>query len=85
MGRKNSGFTKAGIKWYKQRMAEMVLAGKSVAEAYELATEIDGMHIHSIRRQIPAKAIKAAAIKIAGTQTLEEYFEHKNELKSKAA
>lgn len=85
MPRKVSGFTSAGIRWYKHQMALLILEGKSPKEAYEEATAIDGMAIQSLRQKISVKAIKKEALKISGSQTLEDYFRHKNNLKTQAA
>jgi hypothetical protein len=43
------------------------------------------MAVQSLRQKISVKAMKNEALAIAGTQTLEEYFEHKNNLNTKAA
>lgn len=85
MPRKVSGFTSAGIRWYKRQMALLILQGKSPKEAYEAATDFDGMAMQSLRQKISVKAIKKEALAIAGAQSLEEYFEHKNNLKTQAA
>jgi len=80
MPRKVSGFTKRGINWYRDQMAQMILAGIEPVQAYQKAAEIDGMEVQSLRNRISVKEIKAKALEIAGTDSLEDYFNHQESL-----
>jgi hypothetical protein len=85
MPAKKSGFTSAGIQWYRSEMALLLLKGLAPLDVYTEASKWHNMAVQSLRQKISVKAMKNEALAIAGTQTLEEYFEHKNNLNTKAA
>ena len=83
MPRKVSGFTKRGLEWYLNTMATMLLDEVSPAEIYERASELDGMTIQSLRNRISVSEIKKRALEIAGTNSLEEYYQNQTALELK--
>jgi hypothetical protein len=85
MPAKKSGFTSAGIQWYRSEMALLLLKGLAPLDVYTEASKWHNMAVQSLRQKISVKAMKNEALAIAGTETLEDFFEKTSNATNQAA
>ena len=77
---RTNGFTQKGIEWYRDRLAELILEQKTPLEAYEIVSAESGMAVQSFRQRISVKEMRSRALEIAGTTSLEDYFQNQTSI-----